>query len=328
MRAPEFWHRPGIPVAELFTPLSWLWTLGARLRRALAQPWIAPVPVICIGNLVAGGAGKTPVALDLGSRLARAGRAVRFATRGHGGSLAGPVKVDVLRHTAAEVGDEALLLAEVAPVWVARNRLAGVEAAAHDGAEVVIMDDGFQNPSVAKTLSFLVIDGGYGLGNGLIMPAGPLRESLAEGLARAQAVVLIGEDEHGLLDRLAGATVLRADLVPGPEADELRGRPVLAFAGIGRPQKFFATLERIGARVVGARAFGDHHPYDAADMDRLRREARGLGARLVTTAKDAARLAPEWRSDIAVLNVRLVWRDEAALMRALAFLGVVTPAEA
>lgn len=319
MRAPEFWHRSGYPVAELLTPLSWLWTLGARLRRAAARPWTAPAPVICVGNLVAGGAGKTPVALDLGARLTRAGKAVRFLTRGHGGALAGPVKVDGLRHTAAEVGDEALLLAGIAPTWVARNRLAGAEAAAADGAQVIVMDDGFQNPTLAKTLSLLVIDGGYGLGNGLVMPAGPLREPLADGLARARAAVLIGEDEHGVLGRLGGATVLRADLVPGSEAAALSGKPVFAFAGIGRPRKFFATLERIGARVVGTRAFADHHPYTAGDVASLLREAKAAGATPVTTAKDAVRLSPEARAEIAVLTVRLAWRDEAALINVLKF---------
>ena len=221
------------------------------------------------------------------------------------------------------MGDEALLLARSAPTWVARDRLDGAREAIEEGAEVIVMDDGFQNPGLAKDFSLLVIDSAYGLGNSRVMPAGPLREVAATGLARADAVVLIGEKalgetEKNLIDR-AGLPLLRAHLVPRDRAlaEALKGQPVYAFAGIGRPEKFFATLTALGAELAGRDSFADHQAYDAATLRRLESAAAAAGARLVTTAKDAARLGPALPPGTAVLDVDLQWEDKGALLRLL-----------
>ncbi|MEE9209502.1 MAG: tetraacyldisaccharide 4'-kinase, partial [Kiloniellales bacterium] len=278
-------------------------------------------PVVCVGNLVAGGAGKTPVVLALVAALAARG-AVHCLSRGYGGSSPGPRRVDAARDSAVEVGDEALLLARAAPSWVARDRTAGARAAAAAGARVLVMDDGFQNPALAKDLSLVVVDGAYGFGNRRGMPAGPLRESVARGLARADAVVLLGRDELNLGAALARRLpVLTAQLAPRPGSESLVGRKVLAFAGIGRPEKFFATLAGpeggLGAELVETRAFPDHHPYSAAELRSLRARARSLDAILVTTEKDAVRLTPEQREGIETLAVAVAWDDPAALQALL-----------
>lgn len=312
MRAPEFWHHDG-PLPRLLAPLSELYAWAAARRLKDSQPLRAAIPVICVGNIVAGGAGKTPVVLALAERLKARGRRVHLLTRGYGGTEAGPRRVDPARHDAARVGDEALLLARAAPTWVARWRPDGAVAATEMGAEVIVMDDGFQNPTLAKDLSLVVVDGGYGFGNGRVIPAGPCREPIAAGLSRADAIVLIGEDVAGAERWLAGKPVLRARLVPGPEAAALKGRKVVAFAGIGRPAKFFETLEGCGAELVAAHSFPDHHPYVTAQLTRLAEQADAQGAALVTTAKDLVRIPAEWRGRVQVLTVRLAWRDTRAL---------------
>lgn len=294
-RSPEFWGRDGA-LPRLLSPLSRLWTAAGRLRFALARPYRAPVPIVCVGNLVAGGAGKTPVALDLARRLG-----AHVVTRGYGGRLAGPVRVTT--QDCSDVGDEPLLLARVAPTWVARDRAAGIRSAVAEGARVVVLDDGFQNPSVAKDLSLLVLDG---LGNGRVIPAGPLREPLADALRRADAIVLMSGEVAG------GCPVLRARLAP-VNGENFAGRKVVAFAGIGRPEKFFATLEATGAVLVERRAFPDHHPYRETEILPLARAAERAGALLATTAKDAVRLPPAVREAVHVLEVRVVWDDEPAL---------------
>ncbi|HYE51438.1 MAG TPA: tetraacyldisaccharide 4'-kinase [Azospirillaceae bacterium] len=315
MRAPGFWYAPPGPAAAALAPLGVLYAAGGRLRRRLARPWRAPVPVVCLGNLVAGGAGKTPAALAVMERLAARGLAAHFLSRGHGGSLRGPVRVDPARHTAAEVGDEPLLLAGTAPAWVSRDRAAGARAAAAAGAAAIVMDDGFQNPGLAKDLSLLVVDGGAGFGNGRVIPAGPLREPLADGLARAQAVLLVGDDRAGAGAALAGRLpLLRARLVPDAAAvTALAGRPCLAFAGIGRPAKFFDTCREAGLELAGAVPFPDHHPYRESEVAALLERARRLGATAVTTEKDAVRLPGPLRGEVAVLPARLRLEEEGAL---------------
>jgi tetraacyldisaccharide 4'-kinase len=310
---PEFWARPGL-VPDLLQPLAWAYAAAGAARQAWTQPWRAPIPVICVGNLVAGGAGKTPVAISLARRLQARGVALHLLSRGYGGSLAGPIAVDGARHDAAQVGDEALLLAAAAPTWIARDRVAGAKAAAAAGAQCLVLDDGLQNPTLAKELSLLVIDGAYGFGNGRVLPAGPLREPLATGLAGADAVVLMGEDRAGITPLLAGKTVLRARLVP-ENAAAFAGRTVVAFAGIGRPAKFFATLESIGVLLAARHAFADHHRYRSDELRRLFSAAETAHAVLVTTAKDAVRLPAEWRAHVEVLSVRAEFDDAAALDR-------------
>ena len=317
MRAPDFWTDDGA-LATLLAPLGTGYDLAGRLRRALAHPASVGIPVVCVGNLVAGGAGKTPVALALIEALGARGCKVQCLTRGYGGRVSGPHRVDPARDTAARVGDEALLLARAAPTWVARDRAAGARAAATAGAEVIVMDDGFQNPSLAKDLSFVVIDGAYGFGNGRVMPAGPLRETVPGGLARAEAVVVLGPERRDLGARLdarpdGGPALLTARLAPRPGSERLAGRTVLAFAGIGRPEKFFATLADLGAKVVETRAFPDHHAYAPAEIESLRARAAALDACAVTTEKDAVRLSSELREGIEVLAVAVEWREPEAL---------------
>lgn len=318
VRAPEFWTRQGI-VPALLSPIAAVWEAIARMRQSGAKTTRVDVPVICIGNLVAGGAGKTPTALALGTALKESGLSPHFLTRGYGGDLAGPVRADLSQHTAREVGDEALLLAAAAPTWVSRDRVAGARAAAAAGASAIVMDDGFQNPSLAKDLSLVVVDGEYGFGNGQVMPAGPLREPVEDGLRRAHGIVLIGEDRHGLAGTIgARLPLLRARLEPDATARGLAGRTVLAFAGIAQPAKFYATLEKLGCRVALTQDFPDHHPYTPDEIMALCEAASGLGARPVTTEKDLARFPVEARAMVETVRVRLVWDDPSALAAVLA----------
>jgi tetraacyldisaccharide 4'-kinase len=254
--------------------------------------------------------------LALAADLAARGVAVHIVTRGYGGNLAGPVRVELAHHDAAAVGDEALLLAKRAPCWVARNRAAGIRAAVAVGAEAVVLDDAFQNPTIAKTLSLVVVDAAYGFGNGRIIPAGPLRENPGRGLARAGAVVLLGTEREAMdlkqVRMPPPPPVVLAELRP-IAGERFAGSRLLAFAGIGRPQKFFATVRTLGAELAGMRAFPDHHPYRASDIEQLHCDAERAQARLVTTAKDIVRIPPASRDGIEVLEVEISWRDPAAL---------------
>ena len=313
MRAPDFWRRGGV-LAHALAPLSWAWAAGAQARRLTASPARVGAPVICVGNLTVGGTGKTPTVLALLRRLRERGRTPHALTRGYGGRLAGPVLVEP-GHGFAEVGDEALLLAQAAPTWVSRDRLAGARRAVAAGADVVVMDDGFQNPALAKDLSLLVVDAAYGFGNGRLLPAGPLREPVAQGLARADAAVLILPErgEAPTPPALSGLPVLRARLRPEPGSEGLAGLRVLAFAGIGRPEKFFETLAGLRAKMVATRAFADHHPYSPEEAMALLEEAQRLDATPITTAKDAARLPPAARATVQVLRVTLEFEAPDAL---------------
>ena len=295
-------------------PLAAGYSLAGRLRLALTRPWRADIPVVCAGNLVAGGAGKTPLAMALASWFGGQDRAVHFLTRGYRGRERGPLRVDLARHTYRDVGDEALLLAGVAPTWVASDRRAGARAAQDAGAEIIIMDDGFQNPSLHKDLSLIAIDGGYGYGNGLVLPAGPLREPLSAGFARAHGAVIIGKDREDAASRIPpGLATLQARLTPGPEAEEIAGRPLVAFAGIGRPEKFFESLRALGCELLDAVPFPDHHVYKPDEVMWLVEMAAASGAKPVTTLKDYVRLPEEAKPMVETLSVTLEWADEAAL---------------
>ncbi len=312
MKAPDFWsHGKANPIAGILSPLGALYGIGTRLRRVFKSSWKSPLPVICVGNLIAGGAGKTPVTIDLVQRLSARGVKPHVLTRGYGGQETGPLLVSSDLYDARLVGDEPLMISEYAPTWVARDRMAASRAAMVERAGCIVMDDGFQDPSVEKDISLIVVDGGYGFGNGYQIPAGPLRESVAQGIARADAVILIGEDTTGVEDQVRGhCPVIRAAIKPGPEAETLRDRRMLAFAGIGRPEKFFDTLREIGCEVVSARAFADHHNYSRAELVALKEEAERVDAGLVTTAKDWVRIPPEMRDGIDVLTINLIWGDE------------------
>ena len=314
MKAPAFWAapRPGI-AARLLSPLAALWGIGARRRQAGGSRARADVPVICVGNLTVGGAGKSPTVMALLGELQGRGYRPMVLSRGYGGALAGPVRV-APGHRAEDVGDEPVMLSAFAPVWVARDRVAGARAAAADGADVIVMDDGFQDPSLEKDVAIIVVDTATGWGNGCLLPAGPLREPVADGLARADLVLALGT---GPLPETADVPVARATIEALATGMPWQALPVIAFAGIGRPEKVFETLRGLGVDLRATHAFGDHEPYGDAVLNRLLREARQANARLVTTEKDVARL-PDWfRPHVLPLPVRLVFGERAALDAAL-----------
>jgi tetraacyldisaccharide 4'-kinase len=314
--APSFWLRDGL-LARALSPLSRIAT-GLTARRIAHPGWRAPVPVVCCGNVTVGGAGKTTLVLDLARRLS--GHGVHILLRGYGGSVRG-VHRAVPDDAASLAGDEALLLARVAPTWTGADRAASARAAIQAGARIILMDDGLQNPTLVKTASLLVIDGRTGFGNGRVLPAGPLREPVATAAARCQAAVLIGSDQTGAINRLpAHLPVLRADLVQDPSVAALAGRKVVAFAGIAWPEKFFDPLRQAGAILVVARPFPDHHAYSQHELARLLGEAREHRAVAVTTPKDAVRLPPAVRDRVTVIGVGLEWRDPGLIDQ---FLGKV-----
>jgi tetraacyldisaccharide 4'-kinase len=314
MRAPDFWDRDSA-LARLLLPIAAGYQLLDSWNRRRIRPQKVAIPVICVGNLVTGGAGKTPVALALIEALKSRGRKVAALTRGYGGRQKGPLAVDPTGHSASEVGDEALLLAAATRTWLAADRVAGAKAAVAEGAEVLVMDDGFQNPGLSKDLSLLVVDGAYGFGNERLLPAGPLRETVNAGIARAQALVILGHDHCGLIERFEGLLpLLRAHIAPRTPA-AVSGRRFVAFAGIGRPAKFFETLAECGAELVETVSFPDHHPYLDKEVDALLDLARQAGATAITTEKDAHRLPKAMRDAIEVLPVDVIWQEPDRLAK-------------
>jgi tetraacyldisaccharide 4'-kinase len=323
MRPPEFWSAEAggrdaaLALRALLTPVSWAYAWVAAQRIRTTTPRHAPVPVICVGNFTVGGAGKTPIARTLRAKL---GPSAHTLSRGYGGRVAGPLRVTP-DMSAAQVGDEPLLHARDGTAWIAHDRHAGAMAAAQAGAHAIIMDDGFQNPGLAKDLCIVAVDPGFGIGNGQVFPAGPLRERLHDGLARADAIVILHNkrdiESHIIPDWLISFAkpILHAALAPAGIIPEGK---LVAFAGLARPEKFFDTLTDMGAHLAEAVPFADHHAYSAEDIDLLARLAGGHGAMLITTEKDAARLTPEQRAKIAILPVAARFEDEDALDALLA----------
>lgn len=322
MRAPDFWFtsasQPSI-WARVLSPLGavYAWATARRLRQV--RPFHADVPVICVGNINAGGTGKTPTAIAIAQRILTRGGAPHFVTRGFGGSLVGPKRVIEQKHSASETGDEPLLLAAFAPTWVAKNRADGVRAAQDAGASVIIMDDGFQNPEVHKDISIVVVDGTRGFGNGRVIPAGPLREPAVVGLSRADFLLSVGALKQPIL---TDVPQLHGTLSPLQTGMIWQDMPVLAFAGIGHPEKFFATLRNMGAKIIHAEALSDHQPLTEALMTRLEIEAKLRKAQMVTTEKDAVRLPKRFRAKVLTVPVRLELHDWSSLDAALDKIGV------
>ena len=330
-RAPDFWWRSEPSwQSSLLAPPSWIY--GAVTARRMARAGLTlPCPVICVGNLVAGGAGKTPTALAVAEMLLAQGRRPAFLSRGYG--RASPPDESVLRvdpalHDAARVGDEPLLLAVLAPTYVARDRSAAGRLAVAEGADVLVLDDGLQNPALTKSLSIAVVDGRTGVGNGACIPAGPLRAPLPDQWPHVDAACIVGAGIAGLAvaraARAAAIPVWMARLAADETAlSRLRGIRLLAFAGIGHPAKFFATLAEGGLDLAGTRAFPDHHRFTAADLAALQAEATSAGAHLVTTAKDRVRLPGGF--PVSVLPVKLVFDDPAIIESSL---GALLPTKA
>lgn len=324
LSTPRWWYSRDArvsPVARLLlTPVSWIWAAATARRIAGGQPADPGVPVICVGNLTVGGTGKTPVVREIARRLEGA-----VLSRGYGGWLAGPLRVSPRRHTSADVGDEPMMLARDLTVWIARDRAAGATAAAAAGAKVIVMDDGHQNPSIWKTLSLVVVDGEtrngeWPFGDGRVFPAGPMREPLNAGLARADAaVILLPADldapDPALLQTLSAVPVLVARLIADVAPPS---GPQVGFAGIGKPWKVERALKAAGCELADFWPFPDHHRYDEATLRRLSERAAQYGAGLVTTEKDWARLPAHWRTKVTAWPVRAVFEDETALDALLA----------
>ncbi|RAK57884.1 tetraacyldisaccharide 4'-kinase [Phenylobacterium deserti] len=324
LSTPRWWYerdRRVMPMTRgLLTPLSWIWASVTARRIARVTPVDPGVPVICIGNVTVGGTGKTPIVRALAERLSRRGCDVHLLSRGYGGKLAGPVQVDPARHTGADVGDEPLMLSQGFPVWISRDRAAGARAAAAAGADVVIMDDGHQNPSVKKALTLIVVDGEtrgdeWPFGDGRVFPAGPMREPLHTGLARTDAAVILLPADLAAADpeleaALSAVPVLTAHLRPaGPPPSG----PQLGFAGVGKPWKVERALEAAGCELADFAPFPDHFAYDEATLQRLAERAAQFGAGLVTTEKDWVRLPAPWRQRVVAWPVKAEFDDPAAL---------------
>ncbi len=296
MRAPAFWYSDRRTITGVvLSPLGWLYGAGGRFRNLVTNSYKAKLPVICVGNFVAGGAGKTPVALAIAGLLQRQHRSPGFLIRGYGGELSGPVSVRTGSHSSSDVGDEALLLADKCPTIVARDRRAGAEKLSNMDVDTIVMDDGFQNPSLHKDLSFIVIDHSQGIGNGRIIPAGPLRAPLRDQIAKAHGFIIIGGElvDQNLKHHLQNSSkpIFTAHLKPADNAPDLAGKKVIAFTGIGMPDKFFATLEKAGAEIIERIRFPDHHPFSQNDARwLLDLQSDNDECLLVTTAKDHIRL--------------------------------------
>lgn len=313
MQPPRFWNRPHSLATICLVPLSWAygaataWRLkrGARLRM--------DVPVICVGNINLGGTGKTPTVIDLMMRLTAMGKNPCVVSRGYGGTMQGPVMVTPA-HTADDVGDEPVLLSGFGPVCVSRDRAVGARMAIANGADVIVLDDGLQNPALAYDLTITVVDRRVGFGNGRVFPAGPLRERVSVGLARTDIVLAIGA--VGDVDT-GDVPLMTGILEPLQTGMDWDGLHAYAFAGIGRPEKFFNTLKGLGAKVIETREFGDHQKIPEAMLKRLDADAWAKGAQLVTTEKDAARLPKAWQQKVLTLPVRLAIDDDAVLVARL-----------
>lgn len=313
MKAPNFWYQEETfqdwAIARLLTPLSWIYKTVSKELSKRGDPYNPPIPVVCVGNIVAGGAGKTPTVIELARILKTMGKNPHVISRGYGGITKKSTLVDAEKNTAAQVGDEPLMIANNGiPCWVGSSRRLSAYEAYKAGADIILMDDGHQNYDLKKDFSLVVVDGLFGFGNERIIPAGPLREDIGEGLARADAILLIGEDLTDVATRYAGKRIIRADFEP--IENKINGARVFGFAGMGRPEKFMRTMYLMGAEIAGFHSFPDHYPYKRIDMVEILKVARRLNAQPVTTRKDFTRVPPEYQSEILPIDVTLTLGSE------------------
>ena len=323
MRTPNFWYNKSGLLSLIFLLPSFIYILAITIYRILSKPYCSNIPVVCIGNITTGGTGKTPAAIAITERLKGMGLKPQIVSRGYRGSEKGPLLVDNKIHSVNQVGDEPLLLSNYAPTWVSKKKVLGVKAAIQAGADIIILDDGFQNMSVHKDLSIVIADASLGFGNEHIIPAGPLREKFSSGIKRADILISIGSNKSQKkfskkYDHLISEkNHVKAKITPlntGMNWDKLR---VLAFAGIGNPDKFFHTLQNLGAKIVLKKKLADHQKFDIKMLARLESEALAANAQLVTTEKDAVRLPINFIKKILILPVRLEIDDWGLLDEAL-----------
>lgn len=310
-KTPKFWSSNNI-FSQVLLPFSYIYYFGFWARKVCSKAVKMPIPVICIGNLTAGGAGKTPVALYVGEMLKSKGIKAFYISRGYCGVQKSPILVDLGEHNASRVGDEPLLLAQILPTIVGKNRLQTAEFAVKNGAEIIIMDDGFQNPTLHKDLSLIVVDRHLSFGNERMLPAGPLREPVRVGLARADALILVNPPSF-LPTTLPNIPIFLARTHPKNSMLALAGKRIVAFCGIAHPNKFYTMLEGGGAEILEQKSFPDHHNYTNSELENLRELAKKQNAILVTTSKDAARMSKEFLQEITIAEMELAFENKKNL---------------
>ena len=301
MKTPQFWNQDTY-LSKLLTPISKLYGLITQYRINNTTPYKSKAKVICVGNITAGGVGKTPISIALAQKYQAQGKKVFFLTRGYKGKLKN-ILVDLSKHTHIQTGDEARLLAQTAPTIISPDRKQGAILAEQHGAEIIIMDDGFQNPSLHKDESYLVFDGNIGIGNGKIIPSGPLRETLKNGLKRANYVIIMGEDKTNLSQKITKIPCYSGRVIPQPI--DLPSKNLYAFAGIGHPQKFYKTLQNLGYHIEKTKDFEDHHTYTQDEILSLKNQAKSCNLTLITTEKDYVKI--DDKSDIYCLKITASW---------------------
>ena len=318
LKAPKFWYlKKDTYLSNSLYPFSLLFRLGTKLRIILSQKKNAELPIICIGNIVVGGAGKTPVSLKIGKMLRQAGYSPHFVSKGYSGIEKNNTLVQKW-HSPKSVGDESILLSEVAPTWIGFDRNKSFNLAKEKGADCIIMDDGFQNPTIQKDFSIIVINEEQEFGNKRVMPSGPLRESITRGLSRTNLIIVIGTISKEIKTKIPiHIPVINASFAISDENKIFKGQKITAFAGIAYPEKFFTSLAEQGARIVKEVIYPDHHIYHENDLLNLAEIANKTQSILVSTQKDFVRIPKSYRSLVNTLEGEIVFDNEELLLEIL-----------